>query len=71
MTTTALSEITQLSVSERIQLAEDIWDTIASEDLPLPEMQQAELERRLQSYHANPQPGASWHDVQQRVQEQR
>lgn len=30
MTTTAMAEINRLSVSERIQLAEDFWDTIVS-----------------------------------------
>ena len=69
MTTTALAEIAQLSVTERIQLAEDIWDTIASasDGLPLPETQRAELDRRLQAYRDNPQPGASWQEVQERL----
>ena len=73
MTTTALAEIAQLSVAERIQLAEDIWDTIAAapDELPLPDAQRAELDRRLQSYHDDPLLGASWQEVQQRVRGQR
>ena len=73
MTTTALAEIAQLSVAERIQLAEDIWDTVAAapDELPLPENQRAELDRRLQAYRNNPEPGASWQEVQQRVRGQR
>ena len=73
MTTTALTEIAQLSVTERIQLAEDIWDTIASasDGLTLPETQRAELDRRLQSYRDDPQPGSSWQEVQQQVRGQR
>jgi putative addiction module component (TIGR02574 family) len=69
MTTTALAEIAQLSVAERIKLAEDIWDTIASapDELPLPDTQRAELDRRLQAYRDNPQPGVSWPQVQQRA----
>ena len=70
MTTTALAEIAQLSISERIQLAEDIWDTLASEELLLPEVQRTELDRRLQAYRTDPQPGTSWQQVQQRVREQ-
>ena len=73
MPTVALADIAQLSVSERIQLAEDIWDTIASapDALPVPETQRAELDRRLQSYRDNPQTGASWQEVQQRVRGQK
>ena len=70
MTTTALAEIARLSVSERIQLAENIWDTIMSEpeELALPDTQRAELGRRLQAYRSDPQPGASWQEVRQGVQ---
>lgn len=69
MTTTALAEIAQLSVSERVQLAEDIWDTILSapDEIPLPDAQRAELDRRLQVYRDNPQSGDSWQEVQQRI----
>jgi putative addiction module component (TIGR02574 family) len=69
MTTTVLAEIAQLSVAERIQLAEDIWDTIAStpDEFALPDTQRDELDRRLQAYRDNPQPGVSWQQVQQSV----
>lgn len=69
MTTTALAEIAQLSLSERIQLVEDIWDTIAAEPdaLNLSEPQGEELERRLQAYRQNPLPVSSWQEVSQRI----
>ncbi len=72
MTANALAEIAQLSVAERIQLAEDIWETLvaAPDAIPLPDTQRPELDRRLQAYQDNPQTGASWQDVQQRVREQ-
>ncbi len=72
MTHAALAEIAQLSVAERIQLAEDIWETLVSapDTIPIPDTQRAELDRRLQAYRDNPQRGASWQDVQQRVREQ-
>ncbi len=72
MTNMALAEIANLSVAERIQLAEDIWETLVSapEAIPLPEAQAAELDRRLEAYRDAPQQGASWQQVQQRVREQ-
>ena len=67
---TQLSEILQLSVAERIQLVEDIWDSIATvpEAISLTEEQKAELERRLEAYQANPSEGISWNDLKTKLQ---
>lgn len=56
MATIPLSEILKLSVAERIQLAEDIWDSIAAEleALPLTPAQRDELRRRSAAYRENP-----------------
>lgn len=61
--------ISQLSVAERIQLAEDLWDSIAEqqEELPLSEAQQQELDRRLENYQQNPTNGSSWEEVKKRL----
>jgi putative addiction module component (TIGR02574 family) len=62
---TQLSDILQLSVAERIQLAEDIWDSIAAfpEAVDLTEAQRQELDRRLQAYSQNPKEGVSWQEL--------
>ena len=69
MTTTVLNGILQLSVSERIQLAEDIWDSITAspEEIALTQAQQDELDRRIEAYRKNPQAGVSWQQVQERI----
>ena len=69
MATNPLSEILKLSVSERIQLVEDIWDSIAAETdtLPLTDTQRAELDRRLADAEANPGVGTPWGDVKARL----
>ncbi len=66
---TQLSEILQLSVAERIQLVEDIWDSIAvvPDAISLTDEQQAELERRLEAYQANPSEGISWNDLNNKL----
>ncbi|HEV7857009.1 MAG TPA: addiction module protein, partial [Pyrinomonadaceae bacterium] len=58
---TQLSDILQLSIAERIQLAEDIWDSVAAfpEAIALTETQKEELDRRLQAYAQNPGEGLS------------
>jgi putative addiction module component (TIGR02574 family) len=73
MTAIALAEIAQLSLSERIQLVEDIWDTVAAapDDLDLTDPQREELERRLQDYRQNPQIGSSWQEVSLRIRGQK
>jgi len=60
----ALSEILQLSVDERIQLAQDIWDSIAAipEAVVLTEEQRQELDRRLAAYDENPDEGIPWEE---------
>jgi putative addiction module component (TIGR02574 family) len=62
-------EISQLSVSERIQLAEELWDSIQapSEELPLTEAQQQELDRRLKQYEQDPTAGSEWESVKNRL----
>lgn len=50
-----------LPVEQRIQLVEDLWDSIAvdQESLPLTEDQRAELDRRLDSYEVDGDTGRS------------
>jgi putative addiction module component (TIGR02574 family) len=58
-------DFTQLSVPERIQLVEDLWDSVAAETPPLtltPD-EVAELERRLAELDANPESGIPWEQV--------
>jgi putative addiction module component (TIGR02574 family) len=66
---TQLSDILQLTIAERIQLAEDIWDSVAAfpEAIPLTDAQKEELDRRLQTYAENPNEGVSWEVLKERL----
>ncbi|MBN2442407.1 MAG: addiction module protein [Spirochaetales bacterium] len=57
--------ILQLSVPERIQLVEDIWDSILlfPESIELSDEQKKELDRRLEAYHLNPGNGIPWNTL--------
>jgi len=61
-------DISELSIAERIQLAEDLWDSILEqqEELPLSQAQQQELERRLENYKKTPTNASSWEEVKKR-----
>lgn len=69
MSTITKENILSLSVPERIQLVEDIWDSIAEvpESVELSDEQKAELDRRLEAYHRNPDEGSPWAVVRERI----
>ena len=64
-----LDELLKLSVTERIQLAEDLWDSIASEPeaLPLTDAQRAEIERRLAEHDRAPESAILWEEARTRL----
>ena len=57
----------RLSVSERLRLVEDLWDSIAAdapdEALPVTPELAAELDRRLAEHEANPDDVVPWEEV--------
>ncbi len=59
------ASLRKLPLDERIRLVEDLWDSIASDQdaLPLTPEQQAELDRRLDAYEADGDPGRPVMDV--------
>ncbi len=58
-----------LSIPERIQLVEDIWDTIALEadSIELTKDDKRIIDERLDAYHQNPDMGSPWEDVLKRI----
>lgn len=62
-------DISELSVAERIQLAEDLWNSILEqqEEFPLSETQRQELDRRLENYQKNHANGSTWEEVKKRL----
>ena len=59
-------EFLNLSVAERIQLAEDIWDSIVTENpsaLVLTSEQRQEIQQRIQTHDLNPGSAISWKQI--------
>jgi putative addiction module component (TIGR02574 family) len=69
MSTLTRADVLNLSVPERIQLVEDIWDSIAEapDEVGLTDEQKVELDRRLDAYHRNPEAGSPWGMVRERI----
>lgn len=67
---TNFDDYRKLSVAERIQLVEDIWDSIAAEapdSFQLSESGKAELRRCVEAYRADPSTGVPWEQVRQKL----
>ncbi|MBL4622056.1 MAG: addiction module protein [Immundisolibacteraceae bacterium] len=58
-----------LTQSEKILLAEKLWDSVAADQqlLPLTSEQKSELDTRLANYYANPEAGEPWDKVRNRI----
>lgn len=69
MDTQIIESLKVLPVSERIQLVEDLWDSLAlvQADFGLSEAQQVELDRRLDALEHNQSPLSSWDEVRARI----
>ena len=62
-------EIQSLTVSERILLAEALWDSIVAEQagIELTDAQKEELDRRLAAFEIDQDEGSSWSSVKARI----
>ena len=68
------SDLTQfdgLSLPQKLQLVEDLWDRIAESpaSIPVPEWHKEELDRREKDNLANPAPGIPWEEVKRQIRE--
>jgi putative addiction module component (TIGR02574 family) len=62
-------EIRSLSVADRLQLLEEIWDSLVEtpEAVPVTDAQRKELERRRRAHARNPEAAKSWAEVRARL----
>ena len=65
MSPLAVKEILKLSVAERVQLAEEIWDSVVAspETLPVTDIQKQELDLRRDAHAKDPAPTPSWEEI--------
>lgn len=61
--------IQRLSSSERIILAQELWESVhdAANEVPVTKEQAALLEQRLAALASDGNPGDSWEDVKRRI----
>ena len=68
-----IPEIARLSTPEKILLAEDLWDSIRSDEssVPIPQRHIEELDRRLRRFTSHPGDLLSLEELQRRVQKRK
>ena len=64
--------IDRLTVEERLELLEQLWDSLVDtpERIPLTDAQREELDRRLDDFERDPSIGIPWDEVRKRIQGQ-
>ena len=63
-----ISKVVSLSPADRLQLIGVVWDTLASEDLPVTDAERALLDARLAEMEANPNDQNPWPEVKTRLE---
>ncbi|MDP2156941.1 MAG: addiction module protein [Nitrospirota bacterium] len=69
MKTISAVDTLALSIPERIQLVEDIWDTIAiqADAIELSAEEKRIVDERVAAFHKNPATGSPWEEVFRRI----
>lgn len=70
------ADMLKLDVATRLELIEELWDSIAGDaaaasQLPLTEDERAMLDERLRAHRADPASGQSWAEVRAEILKQR
>ena len=57
-----VADIIDLTVSERVKIVEEIWNSIVdnAEQLPISDRERIEIDKRLKKYEKAPNEGIEW-----------
>ena len=66
-------DVLSLTVADRLQLIEEIWDSLAAtpEAIPVTDAQRKELARRRRAHARNPSAAKSWDEVRAKLERRR
>jgi putative addiction module component (TIGR02574 family) len=68
-----ISEALALPATDRLEVIEQLWDSLAAEpqSLEMTDAQRQELDRRIEQMDADPKAGIPWQDVKADLRNQR
>ncbi len=62
------SELMKLTADERLDLVQDLWDSIGSDALPpLTDDEKDEFERRLEEHRRDPSTAITWEELKEEL----
>ena len=64
-------DFSHLSPAERLQLVEELWDSLTPEEIPITAEQARELRRREALHEADPHRGRPWREAFDEIERQR
>ncbi|MFZ4800836.1 MAG: addiction module protein [Chlorobium sp.] len=66
---TAIPALAALTPAEKLQLIEELWEELSAtpEEIPVPQWQLDELDRRRSEYAKNPSSGIPWEEVKRNI----
>ena len=68
--TNLISKVKELSLAERLEFIEAVWETIGTEEVPVTAAEQSLLDARIADAEANPADESPWSDVRERIKSQ-
>ena len=66
-----LNDALQLTVLDRLELIEKLWDSLSQSDLPVTDAEKQFLDQRIVDMNANPGAQSSWQDARARLVKRR
>jgi putative addiction module component (TIGR02574 family) len=64
-------DISQLTVDQRLQLVEELWESLSATHVPLTPAQEREIDRREALHRGQPNRGRPWRDALDEIQRRR
>ncbi len=62
-----LDDALRLNANDRLELIEQLWDSLAYAEIPITEAEKNLLDQRIADMEANPQAEVSWDDARARL----
>ena len=60
-----------MTAERKLELIEEIWDSLDPNEVPLTQAQRTELDRRLDAHDDDPNAGLPWDEVLRRIRQHR
>jgi putative addiction module component (TIGR02574 family) len=61
------AKLRALPAADRLELIEELWDSLTADALPLPDWHRTEIDRRLDALDKGESVGAPWEEVRRRI----